>query len=104
MSETEVEEEKKKLRKVKRIIFNEPHFTTQMILREGSKREVISNIKNPKNLVGIEKSITNRDRISLYFKICDTRTMKIPAKFKRRGKALYIFTYIMRHRQWRTTK
>lgn len=40
--EEDIEELKKKLKTYKKeqIIFNEPHFTQQMILREGNKEEL----------------------------------------------------------------
>ena len=49
----DIEKLKNKLRSYERkdIKFNEPHFTQQLILREGNKEEVINLLLNPDKLV-----------------------------------------------------
>ncbi|MBW2990383.1 hypothetical protein KY348_01620 [Candidatus Woesearchaeota archaeon] len=106
MQETEdnVEEIKEKLRRYKRqdLIFNEPHFSYRLILREGSKEEVIKNLLKPDNLVYSYKQKGSLGDIihCLHFKISNKRTMRLPVIFKK--KTLYILTYIMRYRPWQS--
>jgi len=90
---------KQKLLKLKEkdLKFNEPHFTNQLVLREGSRREVIENLLHPFNLVYSYKQ--DEKVYCLYFKISNTRTMKLPVIFNKKG--LYILTYIMRYRSWK---
>lgn len=93
---------KSKLRSYKRedIIFNEPHFTERMVLRDGNKEEVIKNLIEAERLVYAEKEDNNK--YVLYFKMSNTRTMILPVIFDKDGKkCLYILTYIMRYRDWR---
>jgi len=94
-----LEELKAKLRTYtkKDLIFKQPHFYDQLIIREGSKEEVIINILNPENLVYAHQKEGN-NVICLYFKISNTRTMMLPVVFNE--KSLYIKTYIMRYRAW----
>ena len=85
------------------IEFNEPHFTQQMILRDGNKEDVINNLLNPENLVYSyqEKGKYGDTVHCLHFRISNTRTMRLPVIFDRKGKkGLYIITYIMRYRYW----
>ncbi len=53
IKEDNIEDLKRKLKGYieKDIDFNEPHFTQQMLLREGSKTEVLNNLLNPVKLV-----------------------------------------------------
>lgn len=100
----ELEKIKVRLKKYKReqIIFNEPHFTQQLILREGDRNQVIYNLLNPENLVYVyqEKGRYGDLIHCLHFKISNTRTMRIPVIFNK--KILYIITYIMRYRPWQS--
>lgn len=101
----ELEELKQKLRSYRKedIEFNEPHFTQQLLLREGSREEVIKNLLNPEKLVYVysEKGKYGDDVYCLHFKISNTRTMRLPVIFDRNNrKGLYMLTYIMRHRFW----
>lgn len=100
----ELEKLKKKLKSYneKEIRFNDPHFTQQLILREGSKKEVIKNILNPDKLVYFYKEKGKYEDIifCLHFKISNTRTMRLPIIFDKGKKGLYIITYIMRYRSW----
>lgn len=85
------------------IIFNEPHFTQRLILREGYKEEVINELLNPKKLVYYftEKGKKNNTIYVLHFKISNTRTLRLPVVFdKSNKKCLYVITYIMRYRPW----
>ncbi len=105
IKEDDVDKIKKKLRNYKKqdIEFNDPHFTQQLILREGNKDEVIRNILNPDKLVYSyqEKGKYGDIVHCLHFKISNTRTMRLPVIFDRNNKkGLYIITYIMRYRSW----
>lgn len=109
MQETEdnVEEIKEKLRTYKRqdLIFNEPHFSYRLILREGNREEVIKNLLNPYNLVySYQQEGSLGDIIHcLHFKISNKRTMRLPVVFNKNNKKnLYILTYIMRYRPWQS--
>lgn len=107
VKEDDIEELKSKLKDYRRddIEFNEPHFTIRLQLREGEREEVIKNLLNPDNLVYSyqEKGKYGDMKHSLYFKISNTKTMKIPIIFDRNNKkSLYIITYIMRYRPWQT--
>ncbi len=85
------------------IEFNEPHFSQQLSLREGSRKEVIRNLLNPAKLKYVyqEKGRYGDTIYCLHFKISNTRTMRLPVIFDRKGKKnLYIITYIMRYRPW----
>ena len=100
-----IEELKQKLRSYKKedVEFNEPHFTKQLLVREGGREDVISNLLNPDKLVYAyhEKGKYGDDVYCLHFKISNTRTMRLPVIFDRNDrKGLYILTYIMRHRFW----
>jgi hypothetical protein len=104
MAEPEdIEKLKKKLRDYseKEIEFNDPHFTQQMMLREGSKEKVISNILKPDNLVYsyTEKGKQGDVVHCLHFRLSNTRTLRLPVIFIN-GKGLYILTYIKRYRSW----
>ena len=50
-----IEELRDRLKTYKSIKFNDPHFTQQLILREGSKEEVIKNLQNPEKLIYFSK-------------------------------------------------
>lgn len=105
VKEDDIEELKKKLKKYKKekIKFNEPHFTQQLILREGKREEVINHLLNPKNLVYSYQEEGNYGDVvhCLHFKISSTRTMRLPIIFDARNKkSLYILTYVMRYRPW----
>ncbi len=96
---------KKKLRSYieKEIEFNDPHFTQQMQLREGSKEEVINNLSKPNNLVYSYKEKGKYGDVvhCLHFKLSNTRTLRLPIIFdKDNKKGLYIITYIKRYRAW----
>ncbi len=98
---------RKKLRSYRRedIRFNEPHFTQQLLMREGNRNEVVNNLLSPDNLVSYytEKGKYGDVKYSLYFKMSGTRTMKIPVIFDLKGrKCIYVLTYIMRYRPWQT--
>lgn len=98
---------KKRLQAYKQedITYNEPHFTQQLILREGSKEEVIKMLLDPEHLVFFytDKGKYGDTIYSLYFHVSNTKTMKIPVIFdKNEKKGLYILTYIMRHRKWQS--
>lgn len=98
----DLERIKSKLKSYKEndIIFNEPHFTERLILREGSRKEVIKNLLDPEKLVHVEEE--KPDKYKLYFKMSNTRTMILPIIFdKDNKKCLYMLTYIMRYRNWR---
>jgi len=87
------------------VLFNEPHFTNQLAAREGSREDVLKNILNPERLAyaSVRTGKHGDDVYSLYFKISNTRTMKLPVIFNPSGKkGLYILTYIMRHRAWQS--
>ena len=87
----------------KDIQFNEPHFTQQMIMREGKKKEVIYHLLNPEKLVYAYKQEGKYgDTVhSLHFKVNEVRTLRLPVIFDRNNKkSLYILTYIMRYRSW----
>ena len=84
----------------KNILFNEPHFSRQMALRQGNKEEVFQQIFHPERLIHVEKQ--GRIKYALYFKVSGTRTLKLPVLVKRKN--LYILTYIMRYRKWHKKK
>jgi hypothetical protein len=100
-----VEAIKRKLRGYERkhIRFNEPHFTQQLLARDGDRDEVIGNLLNPQKLKHFysEKGKYGDIKYSLYFEISNTKTMKLPVIFDLNNrKCLYIITYIMRYRPW----
>lgn len=96
-----IEELKKKLKTYGRedIIFNK-HCEQQLILRNGNKEEVINNLLNPDRLVYSYQERGKRGDIvhCLHFNISNTKTMRLPIIFDKKG--LYILTYIMRYRPW----
>ena len=103
----DIDELKKKLKNYNRkdIIFNEPHFTEQLFLRDGNKEEVITNLLNPEKLVYFytEKGSHGDIVHCLHFKISNTRTLRLPVIFdKNKKKSLYIITYIKRYRAWQS--
>ena len=103
--EDNIEELQKKLRTYKRedIKFNEPHFSNQLILRQGNKEEVINLLLNPDKLVYSYQEKGKYDDIKhcLHFQVSNNRTMRLPVIFdKNNKKSLYIITYIMRYRPW----
>jgi len=103
--EDNIEELKNKLREYDRscILFNEPHFTQQITLRQGSKEDIIKNLLNPDKLVySYQEKGKYGDIIHcLHFKISNNRTIRLPVIFDRNNrKSLYIITYIMRYRPW----
>ena len=105
MKEDDIEELKSKLKSYseENIIFNEPHFTQQLDLREGNKKDVINNLLNPDKLIySYQEEGKYGDIIHcLHFKISNTRTLRLPVIFdKNNEKSLYIMTYIMRYRSW----
>jgi hypothetical protein len=105
--EDDLEELKKKILSYKEteIEFNDPHFSQQLAVREGSKKEVISHLLNPEKLVYSysEKGKYGDIIHCLHFKISNTRTMRLPVIFDRDSKkGLYIITYIMRYRHWQS--
>ena len=105
--EDDLEQIKEKLKNYNRqdIIFNEPHFTLRLLMREGEREEVIENLLKPDNLVYSyhEKAISGSQVHCLHFKISNTRTMRLPVIFDKGGrKNLYILTYIMRYRPWQS--
>ncbi len=81
------------------IRFNEPHFTTQLTLRDGDRETVVSTLLDPEYLVGAERSLGlyGDEKLTLYFKLSNTRTMILPVI---PGETLYVLTYIMRHRRY----
>ncbi len=105
IKEDDIQKIKNKLRTYtkKDIEFNEPHFTQQLLLREGNEEDVITNLLNPDKLVySYQEKGKYGDTIHcLHFKISNTRTMRIPVILdKDNEKSLYIITYIMRYRAW----
>ena len=85
------------------IIFNEPHFSQQMELREGNKKDVINNLLNPDKLVySYQEEGKYGDVIHcLHFKISNTRTLRLPLIFdKNNKKSLYIITAWNTNRKW----
>jgi hypothetical protein len=107
--ENDVESIKERLRQYQseQLIFNEPHFTQQLLLRDGDREMVIENLLSPERLVySYSEEGSFGDTVHcLHFKISNTRTMKLPVIFNRRGKKnLYILTYIMRYRPWQGMK
>jgi len=103
--EEELEHIKKRLMSYKReeIVFNEPHFTLRLVLRDGRREDVINALLKPDSLVySFEEVGRLGDTIHcLYFAVSNTRTMYLPVIFDRQGrKSLYILTYILRYRPW----
>lgn len=103
--EDNIEELKKKLKNYKKdeIKFNEPHFTQQLISREGNREDIINHILNPEKLVYSyqEEGKYGDIKHNLHFAISENRTMRLPIIFdKDSKKSLYIITYIMRYRKW----
>lgn len=95
---------KKKLLSYKRadIIFNEPHFTRQLILREGDRSSVIQNLLNPVRLIGVRVEVGEYGdmKYALFFDVEQSKTMILPVIFDtHRKKSLYVLTYIMRYRR-----
>ena len=82
IKEDNIEDLKKKLRNFKKeqLIFNEPHFTQQLTLREGSKEEVVKHLLNPDKLVySYQEKGRYGDTIHcLHFEVSNTRTMRLP--------------------------
>ncbi len=100
-----IEELRKKLQTYveKDLEFNEPHFTQQLVLREGNREEVIKNLLHPENLMySYEEKWKYGDSVHcLHFQMSNTRTLRLPVIFNKNGKkGLYILTYIMRYRPW----
>ncbi len=87
IKEVDIGELKQKLRGYTRdgVEFNEPHFSQQLILREGNEEEVINHLLNPEKLVYAyqEKGKYGDAKYALYFEVSNTRTMKIPVIFDR---------------------
>jgi len=107
MTEEDLEKLKKKLKSYNKedIEFNEPHFTQQLELREGSKEEVINNLLKPDKLVYSyqEKGKYGDIVHCLHFKLSNTRTLRLPVIFDiNNKKGLYILTYIKRYRSWQS--
>jgi hypothetical protein len=83
------------------IIFNEPHFTNQLLLRDGSREEVIKLILNPNKLIDTYKELGKYGDIKycLIFELPNNKSLRLPVIFNRNGeKNLYILTYIVRYR------
>ena len=102
----DIEELKKKLRSYNEedIEFNEPHFSQQLMLREGNREDVINRILFPDSLVYISKDRGKYGDLiySLHFEVSNNRTLRIPVIFDRNNKkSIYIITYIMRYRHWK---
>ena len=99
-----IEEVRTRLKQYKKehIEFNEPHFTEQMVARDGRRQEVIDNILDPQRLVYAYEESRGKNVVhNLHFKVSNTRTMRLPVIFDKDGrKSLYILTYIMRYRAW----
>lgn len=104
-TEDDIQEIKIKLRKYNRnqIRFNEPHFTQQLMLRDGNREDIIKNLLIPEKL---SYSYSSKGKYGdtvhcLHFAISNTRTIRLPVIFERNNeKCLYIITYIIRHRRW----
>ncbi len=105
MSELEdVASIKQKLRQyeLKDLEFNEPHFSQQLLLREGNKTMVIRHLLDPVCLVSVRKELGkySDNKFALHFSVSSSLTMIIPVIFdKSAKKSLYILTYIMRYRR-----
>jgi hypothetical protein len=107
MPQEDIEQIKQRLRTYQEadIHFNEPHFSQQLLLREGKRDDVIHNLLQPDCL---DQSTSETGKYgdivhTLHFGVSNTRTMILPTIFDpgcRKG--LYILTYIMRYRRWRT--
>ncbi len=80
------------------IRFNEPHFTNQLLLREGKHSEVLEHITQPTALVKVvsQPSKYGDTKHALHFATND-KTIILPVIFDDKG--LYILTYIKRHRR-----
>ena len=107
VKEDDIESLKKKLQTYtpKEITYNEPHFTDQLMLREGNKEDVVHTLLTAETLVYSYQEIGKHGDIihCLHFKISNTRTIRLPVIFDRLGKKdLYILTYIMRYRKWQS--
>lgn len=105
LAEDNVKELKGKLRTYKRedVSFNEPHFTQQLMLREGNREEVFQQLLNPDKLVYSyqEEGRYGDIKHTLHFEISGSRTMILPVILDPNNqKGLYVITYIMRHRAW----
>jgi hypothetical protein len=96
----ELEDVRRYLRTLSRksIRFNEPHFSTRLVLRDGRREEVINLIMQADRLVDVKvQQGKYGDTIYvLFFMVTRTRTMILPAIISKQG--LYILTYIDRHR------
>lgn len=106
VAEDDIEVIKRKLRSYKReeVIFNEPHFTYMLLLRQGDKEEVINHILNPEKLVYSYSEVGKYGDIkhNLHYEISNTKTMRLPVIFNTNSKRnIYILTYIMTYRNWR---
>jgi hypothetical protein len=100
---------KKKLSSYNRtdIIFNEPHFTNQLLLRDGSREQVIDLILSPSKLVYSYQEIGKYGAVKhcLIFNVSNTLSLRIPVIFDIDGrKNLYILTYIARYRIWKVNQ
>ena len=86
----DIEKLKKKLRNYTKndIEFNDPHFTQQLQLREGSIEEVTNNLLKPDKLVYSyqEKGKYGDIVHCLHFRISNTRTLRLPVIFDRNNK------------------
>src|SRR4030042_1122386 len=71
------------------------HAVESMLLRDGSKEEVISNLFSPEKLVYY---YPEGNKVVLFFRLSNTRTLKLPVVFAK--KRLYIITYIKTYRPW----
>lgn len=102
----DIESIRKKLKScTKNNIIYSRHFNNQIVLREGSKEQVADNLLNPDKLVYSyqEKGDNDETIHCLYFRLSNTRTLKLPVIFDRGNKKnLYIITCIMRHRFWQS--
>ncbi len=83
----------------KGIEFYEPHFSSQMILRGGNKRQVMDNLTNPDRLVYVEQSLGKYGDVvyDLFFLLEPNKVLILPVILNP-TKGLYVLTYIMRAR------
>ena len=76
------------------VVFSD-HSVQSLLLRDGSKDEVLDNLLKPDRLVYY---YIERGRHVLFFALSNTRTLKLPVVLAK--KHLYIVTYIKTFKPW----
>jgi hypothetical protein len=71
-----LEEIKQKLKSyaINQVVFSD-HAIESMLLRGGTKEEILSNLSNPERLVNY---YADNKKLILFFKLSNTRTLKLP--------------------------